>query len=71
MRQVHARVVAVLDGDSANVQTDNGQIVLNLFPLYNGSPPRVNGLNFDIARPARSRCRRSPTPRIRTPAARS
>ena len=34
MRQVHTRVVALLQGDSANIQVSNGQIVLNLFPLY-------------------------------------
>ncbi len=33
MRQVHTRVVALLEGDSANVQLSDGQIVLNLFPL--------------------------------------
>ena len=31
------------------VQLANGQIVLNLFPLYYGVADRVNGLNIDIA----------------------
>ena len=49
MRQVHGRIVAVLRGDAPIVQTDNGQIVLNAFPLYNVVAERVNGLNIDIA----------------------
>jgi hypothetical protein len=49
MRQVHTRVVAVLRGDSARIQTANGQIVLNLFPLYDRVTDRINGLNIEIA----------------------
>ncbi len=48
MRQVHTRVVALLQGDSANVQVANGQIVLNLFPLYSRVADRVNGLNIEL-----------------------
>lgn len=48
MRQVHTRVVALLEGDSANVQLSDGQIVLNLFPLYQRVAERVNGLNFEV-----------------------
>ncbi len=49
MRQVHGRIVAVLKGDAPIVQTADGQIVLNAFPLYNAVAERVNGLNIDIA----------------------
>ncbi len=49
MGAVHGRIVAVLRGDAPIVQTDNGQIVLNAFPLYNAVAARVNGLNIDIA----------------------
>jgi hypothetical protein len=49
MRQVHSRVVAILRGDSARIQTDNGQIVLNLFPLYDRVVDRINGLGIEIA----------------------
>jgi hypothetical protein len=49
MRQLHGRVVAVLKGDAPIVQTADGQIVLNGFPLYNAVAERVNDLNVDIA----------------------
>jgi hypothetical protein len=49
MRQLHGRIVAVLKGDAPIVQTANGQIVLNAFPLYNAVATRVNGFNIDIA----------------------
>jgi len=49
MRQVHARMVAVLRGDAPIVQTADGQIVINAFPLYNAVAEKVNGLNIDIA----------------------
>ena len=49
MGAVHGRIVAVLRGDAPIVQSDNGQIVLNAFPLYNVVAEKVNGLNIDIA----------------------
>jgi hypothetical protein len=49
MAGVHTAVVAILRGDSAAVQTADGKIVLNLFPLFNLVAQRVDALNLQLA----------------------
>lgn len=49
MRRLQPRIVAFLRGETPLLQTADGQLVLNIFPLYNALADRVNGLNVDIA----------------------
>jgi hypothetical protein len=49
MRVVHSQVVKVLRGDTSLVQTEDGQIVVNLFPVIDRVLERVNGLDLVIA----------------------
>jgi CheY-like chemotaxis protein len=47
-RVVHTQVVAVLRGDTAVVQTRNGQVVLNLLPVINQALSRLEQLASDL-----------------------
>lgn len=49
MRAVHSQVVKVLRGDTSIAQTEDGQIVINLFPVIDRVLERVNGLGLVIA----------------------
>jgi hypothetical protein len=49
MRAVHKQLVAVLRGDSSMVQTSDGKVVINLFPLLDAVFQKVNSLNIEIA----------------------
>jgi hypothetical protein len=49
MRAVHTQVVKVLRGDSNLAQVEDGQIVVNLFPVIDAVFTKVNGLDLVIA----------------------
>ena len=49
MRVVHSQVVTVLRGDSNLAQVEDGQIVVNLFPVIDVVLERVNSLDLVIA----------------------
>ena len=41
--KLQQQVVAVLNGDSANIQTVNGEVVLNLVPVLNQVLANISG----------------------------
>ena len=54
-RRAHARVVDVLEGDTGNLQVEDGEVVLNLVPVLNGvlaqiseASPEIFGRTVDI-----------------------
>jgi hypothetical protein len=54
-RRAHARVVDVLEGDTGNLQVENGEVVLNLVPVLNGvlaqigeASPEIFGRTVDL-----------------------
>jgi hypothetical protein len=54
-RRAHTRVVDVLEGDTANVQIENGEVVMNLVPVLNGvlaeigeASPEIFGRTVDL-----------------------
>jgi hypothetical protein len=54
-RRAHTRVVDVLEGDTANVQIENGEVVMNLVPVLNGvlaeigeASPEIFGQTVDL-----------------------
>jgi hypothetical protein len=54
-RRAHTRVVAVLEGDTGNLQIENGKVVLNLVPVLNGvlaeigkASPEIFGRTVDL-----------------------
>lgn len=54
-RRAHTRVVNVLEGDTGNLQVEDGQVVLNLVPVLNGvlaqigeASPEILGRTVDI-----------------------
>jgi hypothetical protein len=49
MRGVHPRLVAVLRGESSAVQSTDGKVILNLFPLLDAIFQRINALGIEIA----------------------
>ena len=49
MRAVHSRLVAVLRGEASFVQTSDGKIVVNLFPLLDAVFTKINSMNIVIA----------------------
>jgi hypothetical protein len=49
MRFVHTQVVAILRGESNLAMVENGQVVVNLFPVIDRVLERINSLNLVIA----------------------
>jgi hypothetical protein len=49
MRGVHGRLVAVLRGEASFVQTSDGKVVINIFPLLDAVFTKINGMNIVIA----------------------
>jgi hypothetical protein len=49
IRLVHEQLVAFLRGETTRLQLVDGQLVLNLYPLYDRVAERVNALNLEIA----------------------
>ncbi len=49
MRGVHNRLVAVLRGEATFVQTSDGKIVVNLFPLLDAVFTKINSMDIVIA----------------------
>ncbi len=54
-RRAHDRVVAVLEGDTGNLQIEDGEVVLNLVPVLNGvlaeigkASPEILGRTVDL-----------------------
>jgi len=54
-RRAHARVLDVLEGDTGNLQVENGEVVLNLVPVLNGvlaqigeASPEIFGRTVDL-----------------------
>ena len=54
-RRAHTRAVDVLEGDTGNLQTENGDVVLNLVPVLNGvlvqigeASPEIFGRTVDL-----------------------
>jgi hypothetical protein len=49
MSGIHKQLVAVLRGDNSVVQTTDGKIVVNLFPLLDAVFKRINAANVSLA----------------------
>ena len=47
-RRAHARVVDVLEGDTGNLQTENGEVVINLVPVLNDVLARIGEASPEI-----------------------
>jgi hypothetical protein len=48
MAYVHEQLVALLRGESAVIQTSDGKVVLNLFPLFDRILTKINELDLEI-----------------------
>jgi hypothetical protein len=47
-RRVHARVVDVLEGDTGNLQIENGEVVMNLVPVLNAVLAEIGEVSPEI-----------------------